>query len=67
MDDIFLARERAAGAIDFGTLEEAKRQVDGDDWIEVWKKHFRPIHLSAVLYFGAEMESVIFKEIIRNR
>ena len=49
MDDIFLARERAAGAIDFGTLEEAKRQVDGDDWIEVWKKHFRPIHLSRIV------------------
>ena len=49
MSDIFLAKERAAGAIDFGTLEEAKRQVDGDDWIEVWKKHFRPIHLSRIV------------------
>ena len=49
MDDIYLARERAAGAFSFGTLEETKRQVDGDDWIEVWKKHFRPIHLSRIV------------------
>lgn len=49
MRDIFEAKERAQGAIDFGTLEETKRQVDGDDWIEVWKKHFRPIHLSRIV------------------
>lgn len=49
MRDIFLARDRAAGAFAFGTLEETKRQVDGDDWIEVWKKHFRPIHLSRIV------------------
>ena len=49
MRDIFEAKERAQGTIDFGTLEETKRQVDGDDWIEVWKKHFRPIHLSRIV------------------
>lgn len=49
MRDIFLAKDRAAGAFAFGTLEETKRQVDGDDWIEVWKKHFRPIHLSRIV------------------
>ena len=35
------------GALDFGTLEETKREVDGDDWIDVWKKHFRPLHIGA--------------------
>ncbi|MGN1062036.1 MAG: 50S ribosomal protein L11 methyltransferase, partial [Candidatus Scatosoma sp.] len=49
MRDIFLAKERAAGAIEFGSLEETKRRVDGDDWIEVWKKHFRPIRLSRIV------------------
>ena len=41
-------RTRAAlgeGAIDFGSLEETKREIEGDDWIEVWKKHFRPLHI----------------------
>jgi len=23
--------------------------VDGDDWIDVWKKHFRPIHLGKIV------------------
>ena len=27
----------------FGTLEITKRVVDGDDWIEVWRKHYKPI------------------------
>ncbi len=33
----------------FGTLEDTKRFVDGDDWIDVWKKHFRPIHLGNIV------------------
>ncbi len=47
--DIDLAKERANGAIAFGTLEDTKRSVDGDDWIDVWKKHFRPIHLGNIV------------------
>lgn len=49
MAEIREAKERAAGTLPFGTLEETKRQVDGDDWIEVWKKHFRPIHLGRIV------------------
>ena len=49
MTDIENAKEWSGGAIAFGTLEETKRQVDGDDWIDVWKKHFRPIHLGNIV------------------
>ena len=49
MRDIYACRDRAAGEIDFGTLEETRREIDGDDWIDVWKKHFRPIHLSRIV------------------
>ena len=49
MNDIFTAKENCGGALEFGTLEETKRQVDGDDWIDVWKKHFRPIHLGRIV------------------
>ncbi len=49
MQQIYDCRDRAAGEISFGTLEESKRVIDGDDWIEVWKKHFRPIHLGRVV------------------
>ena len=49
LKDIQDAKERSQGAIPFGTLEETKRTVDGDDWINVWKKHFRPIHLGKIV------------------
>lgn len=49
LSDIFSARELAGGALAFGTLEDTKRTVDGDDWIDVWKKHFRPIHLGKIV------------------
>ena len=49
MQDIFDAKERSEGFISFGTLEDTKRTVDGDDWIDVWKKHFRPIHLGRIV------------------
>ena len=36
---------KSLSGFDFGTLEETKRTIEGDDWIDVWKKHFRPIHI----------------------
>ena len=47
--DIQNAKELSDGAFSFGTLEDTKRSVDGDDWIDVWKKHFRPIHLGRIV------------------
>ena len=49
LQDIADAKERSEGFVPFGTLEDTKRLVDGDDWIDVWKKHFRPIHLGKVV------------------
>lgn len=49
LQDIENARVLSGGAFPFGTLEDTKRQVDGDDWIDVWKKHFRPIHLGKIV------------------
>ncbi len=49
LSDIQNAKELSGGAIAFGTLEDTKRTVDGDDWIDVWKKHFRPIHLGKIV------------------
>ncbi len=47
--DIDEAKTRSEGCIPFGTLEDTKRTVDGDDWIDVWKKHFRPIPLGKIV------------------
>ena len=47
--DIREAKERSGGEIPFGTLEDVKREVDGDEWRDIWKKHFRPIHLGRIV------------------
>ena len=47
--DIRKAETLAGGEIPFGSLEDTKRTVDGDDWIDVWKKHFRPIRLGKIV------------------
>ncbi|MBQ8295873.1 MAG: 50S ribosomal protein L11 methyltransferase [Clostridia bacterium] len=49
LQDVANAKEWSGGDIPFGTLEDTKRSVDGDDWIDVWKKHFRPIHLGGIV------------------
>ena len=49
LSDVETAKENCGGMLAFGTLEDTKREVDGDDWIDVWKKHFRPIHLGRIV------------------
>ena len=43
--DIELLKERSAGIFSLGTLETSRREIEGDDWIDVWKKYFRPLHI----------------------
>ncbi len=38
-------RVRSEGIFRLGSLETGSREVDGDDWIDIWKKHFRPLHI----------------------
>ena len=45
MREINERKTLAGGEIPFGTLEETKREIECDDWIDIWKKHFRPIHV----------------------
>ena len=65
--DLDLLAERSAGFIALGTLETARREIEGDDWIDVWKKHFRPLHIGGrvvvcpewIKYSPAEGEVVV--------
>lgn len=43
--DIEETAKNGEGFINFGTLETTRRVVEGDDWLEIWRKHFRPIHI----------------------
>lgn len=43
--DLDSLKESGSDCFNFGTLETARREVEGDDWLEIWRKHFRPIHI----------------------
>lgn len=42
-------KENGKEYFDFGTLETVTRIVDGDDWIEIWRKHYRPMDMGKVV------------------
>lgn len=44
-EDIEILKERGKGFLNFGTLETTGKVVEGDDWLEIWRKHFRPLHI----------------------
>ncbi|MCH5148184.1 MAG: 50S ribosomal protein L11 methyltransferase [Clostridiales bacterium] len=35
----------SSGFLNVGTLEDTRREVEGDDWLQIWKTHFRPLHI----------------------
>ena len=51
-----LKKNCAENGIETGSLETVKRIVDGDDWIEIWRKHYRPIERGNVLICPAWIE-----------
>lgn len=48
-EDVAALRQKGGDFIDFGSLESVCRVVDGDDWIEIWRKHYKPIFLGNVV------------------
>ena len=34
--------------LNLGSLEIISREIDDDDWINIWKKHYKPIHIKNV-------------------
>ncbi len=44
-EDFEVLSENCRGITSLGTLETMLREVEGDDWIEIWKSHFRPLHI----------------------
>ena len=51
-----LKKNCSENGIETGSFETVKRIVDGDDWIEIWRKHYRPIELGNVLICPAWIE-----------
>ena len=47
--DLETLRANSQGYFDLGTLEVVTRTVNGDDWIDVWRKHFKPIEFDKIV------------------
>jgi len=47
--DLITLKERTQSSIPLGSLETIKREIEGDDWIEIWKNHFKPIKIDKVV------------------
>lgn len=48
-EDIETMKRDCDGAFPLGSLEMTQREIEGDDWIDIWRKHFRPIPLGAIV------------------
>lgn len=57
--DLATLKQNCQGFTETGSLEIVKRIVDGDDWIEIWKKHYRPIELGKVVVCPAWIEHTV--------
>lgn len=44
-EDLDELSKNCSGILSLGSLETATREVEGDDWIGIWKAHFRPLHI----------------------
>lgn len=47
--DIEEMKKNCGGALPLGSLEMTNKEIEGDDWIEIWRKHFRPIHIGSIV------------------
>ena len=57
--DLENLKQNCKGFLETGSLEVVRRIVDGDDWIEIWRKHYRPIELGKVVVCPAWIEREI--------
>lgn len=42
-------KNNSKGFIDVGSLEMTTREIEGDDWVNTWKEHFKPIPIKNVV------------------
>lgn len=55
-NDLSDLKKRCDGNINVGSLETVRRTVDGDDWIEIWRKHYKPMKFGKVVVCPAWIE-----------
>ena len=51
--------------IELGSLEIVKRVVDGDDWIEIWRKHYKPMEIGNIVVCPNWIECKTDKKVVK--
>ena len=46
-EELEAMRERGRGFLEFGSLETSQREAESDEWAQIWKQHFRPLHIGS--------------------
>ncbi len=60
----FLELQKNA-CIELGSLEIVKRIVDGDDWIEIWRKHYKPMEIGNIVVCPNWIECNTDKKVVK--
>lgn len=49
LPDLDALKERCQGNLTTGSFEIVTREIDDEDWVEIWKKHYKPIPIGRVV------------------
>ncbi len=60
-----LAQLQKNACIELGSLETVKRVVDGDDWIEIWRKHYKPMEIGNIVVCPNWIECKTDKQVVK--
>ncbi len=60
-----LADLQQNACIELGSLEMVKRVVDGDDWIEIWRKHYKPLEIGDIVVCPNWIECKTDKKVVK--
>ncbi len=47
--DLENLKKNSKGFVELGSLEVVSREFDGDDWLDIWRKHFRALEFEKVV------------------
>ena len=51
--------------LDMGSLETVKRIVNGDDWVEIWRKHYKPMEIGDIVVCPNWIECKTDKKVVK--
>lgn len=70
IEDLKMLKERSKGFINMGSLEMTTREIEGDDWVNTFREHFKPLKIGDIVicpcwikYEPKENEKVVLLDV----